>query len=219
MLLAWSRYRFTSYLDLTQATRQRSISKRPFNLLTARPANASTWQRTINGNRLQSTHLRVKATADMPSHCNPVSGRPLAIMVLGRSPRPKEPQESACFWLRCAFRRGSPLRCASRMLQLWRQLMSWNRAREDAYVYTVRCASQIALRSYQLRLGTVTQPATPNQQLSTSNTHATSPRRKVGKLTTKATGNFLNCISGLRLDLETDKMNPRFDSILPGQCA
>ena len=64
-----------------------------------------------------------------------------------------------------------------------------------------------------------TQPATNNQQHPTSNTHATSPRRKVGKLTTKATGNFLNCIGGLRLDLETDKMNPRLDSILPGQCA
>ena len=62
-------------------------------------------------------------------------------------------------------------------------------------------------------------PAALRYSNPTSNTHATSPRRKVGKLTTKATGNFLNCIGGLRLDLETDKMNPRLDSILPGQCA
>ena len=62
-------------------------------------------------------------------------------------------------------------------------------------------------------------PAALRYSNPTSNTHATSPRRKVGKLTTKATGNFLNCIGGLGLDLETDKMNPWLDSILTDQCA
>jgi DNA-damage-inducible protein J len=69
-----------------------------------------------------------------------------------------------------------------------------------------------------------TQPATPNQQHPTSNTQPATPtqphraaksensppkRRVIFSIASAASG----------LDLETDKMNPRFDSILPGQCA
>ena len=80
---------------------------------------------------------------------------------------------------------------------------------------SLRATNRITILPAALRYSNPTN----NQQHPTSNTHATSPRRKVGKLTIKATGNFLNCIGGLGLDLETDKMNPRLDSILPGQCA
>lgn len=80
---------------------------------------------------------------------------------------------------------------------------------------SLRATNRITILPAALRYSNPTN----NQQHPTSNTHATSPRRKVGKLTIKATGNFLNCIGGLRLDLETDKMNPRLDSILSDQCA
>ena len=80
---------------------------------------------------------------------------------------------------------------------------------------SLRATNRITILPAALRYSNPTN----NQQHPTSNTHATSPRRKVGKLTTKATGNFLNCIGGLGLELETDKMNPRFDSILSDQCA
>ena len=80
---------------------------------------------------------------------------------------------------------------------------------------SLRATNRITILPAALRYSNPTN----NQQHPTSNTHATSPRRKVGKLTIKATGNFLNCIGGLGLDLETDKMNPRFDSILSDQCA
>ena len=80
---------------------------------------------------------------------------------------------------------------------------------------SLRATNRITILPAALRYNNPTN----NTQLATSNTHATSPRRKVGKLTTKATGNFLNCIGGPGLDLETDKMNPRFDSILSDQCA
>ena len=132
----------------------------------------------------------------------PVSGRPLTIIGKGRTPRPRKPQESACLWLKCAFRRGSPLRYASRMLQLWRQLMSWNRAREDAYVYAVRCAPQIALRSYRLRLGTATQPTTSNTQPATptqphraaKSENSPSKRRVIFSIASAASGSTLKPI-------------------------